>query len=62
MAKKQRKYDIEFKIQGVKLAKKIGRAKAAAELGIPENTLYPWMKAAREGHLDLDSSSSLRRS
>ena len=27
MAKKQRKYDIEFKMQGVKLAKEIGGAK-----------------------------------
>ena len=35
MAKKQRKYDMEYKIQAVKLAKEIGGAKAAAELGIP---------------------------
>ena len=40
MAKKQRNYDMEYKIQAVKLAKEIGGAKAAAELGIPENTLY----------------------
>ena len=40
MAKKQRKYDMEYKIQAVKLAKEIGGAKAATELGIPENTLY----------------------
>ena len=40
MAQKQRKYDMEYKIQAVKLAKEIGGAKAATELGIPENTLY----------------------
>ncbi len=40
MAIKQRKYDMEYKIQAVKLAKEIGDAKAAAELGIPENTIY----------------------
>lgn len=40
MEKQQRKYDMEYKIQAVKLAKEIGGAKAAAELGIPENTLY----------------------
>ncbi len=57
MAKKQRKYDMEYKIQAVKLAKEIGGAKAAAELGIPENTLYAWMKAAREGRLDAGSGS-----
>ena len=57
MAKKQRKYDMEYKIQAVKLAKEIGGAKAAAELGIPENTMYAWTKAAREGRLDIGSGS-----
>ena len=57
MAKKQRKYDMEYKIQAVKLAKEIGGAKAATELGIPENTLYAWMKAAREGRLDIGPGS-----
>ncbi len=55
MAKQQRKYDMEYKIQAVKLAKEIGGAKAAAELGIPENTMHAWMKAAREGRLDIGS-------
>ena len=57
MAKKQRKYDMDFKIQTVKLAKEIGGAKAAAELGIPENTMYAWTKAAREGRLDAGPGS-----
>lgn len=57
MEKKQRNYDMEYKIQAVKLAKEIGGAKAAVELGIPENTLYTWMKAAREGRLDIGSGS-----
>ena len=30
------KYDHEYKVQAVKLAKEIGGAKAAKELGIPE--------------------------
>lgn len=30
---------MEYKIQAVKLAKELGGAKAAAELGIPENTM-----------------------
>ena len=34
-----RQYDNEFKVQAVKLAKEIGQAKAARELGIPKNTL-----------------------
>ena len=45
MAKKQRKYDMEYKIQAVKLAKEIGGAKAAAELGIPENTMLSFSGA-----------------
>lgn len=48
MSKKQRKYDMEYKIQAVKLAKEIGGAKAATQLDIPENTMYAWTKAARE--------------
>ena len=57
MAKKQRKYDMEYKIQAVKLAKELGGAKAASELGIPENTMYAWTKASREGQLDADPGS-----
>lgn len=57
MAKQQRKYDTEYKIQAVKLAKELGDAKAASELGIPENTMYAWTKAAREGRLDVGSGS-----
>ena len=55
MVQKQRKYDMEFKIQAVKLAKELGGAKAASELGIPENTMYAWTKAVREGWLDVGS-------
>ena len=36
-----RKYDHEYKVQAVKLAKEIGGAKAAKELGIPEGTSIP---------------------
>lgn len=57
MAKKQRKYDMEYKIQAVKLAKELGGAKAAVELGIPENTMYAWTKAVREGRLDMGPGS-----
>jgi len=53
MAGKQKKYDREYKIQAVKLSKEIGGAKAAAELGIPVDTLYGWQRAAREGRLEV---------
>lgn len=41
---KSKQYDMEFKVQAVKLAKEIGGGKAAKELGISSNTLYTWMK------------------
>ena len=53
MARNQRKYDIEYKVQAVKLSREIGASKAAAELGIPVDTLYGWVSAAREGRLDI---------
>ena len=40
-----RKYDHEYKVQAAKLAKEIGGAKAAKELGIPEGTIHTWLKA-----------------
>lgn len=46
-------YDQEYKMQAVKLAKEIGGAKAARELGISRSTLYTWMKLERKGHINL---------
>ena len=34
-----RQYDKAYKVEAVKLAKEIGQAKAAVELGVPKNTL-----------------------
>ena len=50
-------YDLEYKVQAVKLAKEIGQAKAAMELGIPKNTLYGWVRASRQGFLDLGAGT-----
>ena len=52
-----RRYDHEYKVQAVKLAKEIGQAKAARELGIPQNTRYGWMRAKRQGDLDLGAGT-----
>ena len=57
MGKQQQKYEKEYKVEAAKLAKEIGVRKAARELGVPENTLYGWMKAAREGLLDMGAGS-----
>ena len=50
-------YDQEYKVQAVKLAKEIGQAKAAVELGVPKNTLYGWVRASRSGELDLGAGT-----
>ena len=41
-----RKYDKEYKIQAVKLAKEINVSRAAKELRIPEGTIRTWLKNA----------------
>ena len=52
-----RQYDHEYKIQVVKLAKKIGQVKTAKELGIPKNTIYGWVWANCLGNLNLGAGS-----
>lgn len=46
-------YDLEYKIQAVKLANEIGQAKAATELGTPRSNVYTWIRMVRLGRLDL---------
>ena len=53
MARNQRTYDNEYKAQAVKLAQEIGGAKAAKELGIPDGTIYCWVKALKKDALAL---------
>ena len=52
MARNQQKYDHEYKVQAVKLAREIGGTKAAKELGIPEGTIHTWLCAfkGRDSH------------
>ena len=57
MARNQRTYDNEYKAQAVKLAQEIGGAKAAKELGIPDGTIYCWIKAFKEGRLSAAEAS-----
>ena len=48
-----KQYENAYKVQAVKLAKKMGTVKAANELQIPVNTLYGWIRKARIGSLDI---------
>ncbi len=53
---KNRQYNNDFKVQAVKLAKEIGKEKAAKELNVPSNTLYGWVKKAKLGGIDIGTS------
>ena len=57
-----RKYDQEYKEQAAKLAEEIGGSKAAKELGIPEGTIYTWLKAVRGGKLDIGAGAHIPNS
>ncbi len=48
-----KQYENAYKVQAVKLAKKIGAVKAANELQIPVNTLYGWTRKVKIGSLDI---------
>lgn len=58
MAKNQRSYDKEYRIQAVKLAQEMGsNAAAARELGLSRNTLYTWVKRVKDGTLDIGNGA-----
>ena len=62
-----KQYENEYKVQALKLAKKIGAVKAANELQILVNTLYDWIrkvkkivKRNRQPHPNVDSALKKR--
>ena len=52
-----RQYSEEFKKQAIMLAKEIGNAAAAKELGIPKGTLGTWVHKAKTGEIDTGSGT-----
>ena len=46
-----RQYTDEFKVEAVKLSESVGGNEAAKRLGIPESTLWNWIKLSRTGKL-----------
>src|SRR4051794_25458324 len=46
-----RQYTDEFKVEAVKLGESIGGNRAAKRLGIPESSLWNWIKLSRAGKL-----------
>ena len=55
MSKKEvvanRQYTDEFKIEAVRLGESIGGNQAAKRLGIPESSLWNWIRLSRAGKL-----------
>ena len=47
-----KQYDHAYKVQAIKLAREIGSAKAAAELGVPKNTKMCIRDSIRSWHTE----------
>ena len=52
-----KEYTLEYKKEAIKLAKEIGNKQAARELGVPDNTLYGWLKKESVGEIDLGNGT-----
>lgn len=46
-----RQYTLEFKLEAVRLAQSIGGNQAAKRLGIPDSSLWNWLRLSRLGKL-----------
>ena len=54
-----RQYTDEFKLEAVRLSESVGGNDAAKRLGIPESTLWNWIKLSRAGELKADQGGTL---
>jgi transposase len=48
-----RQYTDEFKVEAVRLAESIGGNQAAKRLGIPDSSLWNWIRLSRAGKLEI---------
>lgn len=46
-----RRYTAEFKVEAVRLSESIGGNQAAKRLGIPESSIWNWIRLSRAGKL-----------
>ena len=46
-----RQYTDEFKLEAVRLAESIGGTQAAKRLGIPDSSMWNWIRLSRKGKL-----------
>jgi transposase len=54
-----RQYTDEFKVEAVRLGESIGGNPAAKRLGIPESSLWNWIKLSRAGKLKAASAAAV---
>ena len=58
-----RRYTMEFKVEAVRLAESVGCSEASRRVGIPESSLFNWMKLKRANKLaDTGTVSATPRS
>src|SRR5215831_1987476 len=50
-----RRYTEEFRIEAVRLGNSVGVSTAAKRLGVPEASLWNWIRRSRGGKLELDN-------
>lgn len=53
-----RRYTNEFKIEAVKLGHSVGMSEASRRLGIPDSSLFNWVRLERAGKLGSSTSVS----
>jgi transposase len=46
-----RRYTSEFKVEAVKLGHSVGMSEASRRLGIPDSSLFNWVRLERKGKL-----------
>jgi transposase len=57
-----RQYTDEFKVEAVRLSESIGGDQAAKRLGIPESSLWNWIRLSRAGKLKVGAGVAVKRS
>ncbi len=54
-----RQYTDEFKVEAVRLSESIGGSQAAKRLGIPDSSLWNWIRLSRAGKLKTPDGSGV---
>jgi transposase len=57
-----RQYTDEFKVEAVRLAESIGSNQAAKRLGIPDSSMWNWVRLSRVGKLKAMQAHPVRLS